>query len=117
MLLLFRNHPYHVHGNVPRDVELLEQDGPDPGLQDVLAILLEPDQLQSDVIQVHSVEYQVFLDVRSFSGDVFIATCYVCLCPLCTLYGCILYSDCGWEMWETHCFLRCLFLFKFYSSF
>ena len=95
---MFNIKPYHIHGNVPRDVELLVQDGPDPGLQDVLAILLEPDQLQSYVIQVHSVEYQVFLDVRSFSGDVFIAPCYVCICPLCILYGCIVI--CGWG--ETH---------------
>ena len=95
-MLIFK--PYHIHGNVPRDIELLVQDGPDPGLQDVLAILLELDELQSYVIQVHSVEYQVFLDVRSFSGDVFIATCYVCICPLCILYGCIVI--CGWG--ETH---------------
>ena len=53
--------PHHlVKGNVPGDVELLVQHRPQSGLQDVLAVVSEGEETQSDLVNIHSVEDEVF---------------------------------------------------------
>ena len=50
------HHP--VEEDVPADVELLVQHGPQAGLQDVLAVVLVGQQLHPDGVNLHSIEDQ-----------------------------------------------------------
>ena len=59
--------PHHpVEGDIPADVELLVEDGPQSGLQDILAVVLVGEELHSDGVNLHSVEDQV-LGLLDFS--------------------------------------------------
>ena len=51
--------PHHpVEGDVPADVELLVQDGPEPRLQDILTVVSVGEELHSDGVNLHSIEDQ-----------------------------------------------------------